>query len=248
MNLKAFGFPLPEGFPSVVGPFNVYDARVFLTQSVFDLHAINDARAERHKTEAARFDVKNARDVVVLVSANAYSQALAASALVDASRAQLDTAQALLPAGGRPEAGRPGRRHRRAPRRSAARDRAAADDGGADRVRQGQAAARAHHRPAARAGVHVDGHDQAGRLSGHHARPGARPGVQGARRLPGGPRADSGGRVESRGDRRRRTAFGPRDGRLRRHRSVGQRFARQLQRHRRAERAHLPGRQRRRAA
>src|SRR5205823_9689269 len=24
VNLKAFGFPLPAGFPSVVGPFNVY--------------------------------------------------------------------------------------------------------------------------------------------------------------------------------------------------------------------------------
>src|SRR5439155_14618594 len=38
---------------------------------------------------------KNARDIVVLVSANAYAQALAASALVDAAQAQLDTAQAL---------------------------------------------------------------------------------------------------------------------------------------------------------
>ena len=96
VNLKVFGFPLPEGVPSIVGPFNVYDARVFLSQSVFDVHALNDARAEAHKTEAARFDVKNARDVVILVSANAYSQALAASALVDASRAQRDTAEALF--------------------------------------------------------------------------------------------------------------------------------------------------------
>jgi outer membrane protein TolC len=96
VNLKAFGFPLPEGVPSVVGPFNVYDARVFLTQSVFDVHALNDGRAEAHKTEAARFEVQNARDVVILVSANAYSQALASAALVDASRAQRDTAEALF--------------------------------------------------------------------------------------------------------------------------------------------------------
>src|SRR5262245_29233727 len=26
VNLEAFGFPLPPGFPPVVGPFNVYDA------------------------------------------------------------------------------------------------------------------------------------------------------------------------------------------------------------------------------
>ena len=95
VNLKAFGFPLPLGFPSIVGPFNVYDARVFLTQSIFDLHAINDARTEAHNLEAARFDVKNARDIVILVSANSYSQAVAASAKLDAARAQAETAQAL---------------------------------------------------------------------------------------------------------------------------------------------------------
>lgn len=96
VNLKVFGFPLPEGVPSLVGPFNVYDARVYLTQSVFDVHALNDARAEGHKTEAARFDVKNARDVVVVISVNAYLQALAAAARVDASHAQRDTAEALF--------------------------------------------------------------------------------------------------------------------------------------------------------
>jgi outer membrane protein TolC len=96
VNLEAFGFPLPPGIPPVVGPFNVYDARVYLTQSIFDVHAINDARAESHNVQAARFDVKNARDVVILVSANAYSHAIATEARVDAVRAQVDTAQALF--------------------------------------------------------------------------------------------------------------------------------------------------------
>jgi outer membrane protein TolC len=95
VNLAAFGFPLPAGIPSVVGPFNVYDARVFLTQSVFDAQKINEARAGEHKVEAARFDSKNARDIVVLISGNAYSLAVASSAMVEAVRAQLDTAQAL---------------------------------------------------------------------------------------------------------------------------------------------------------
>jgi len=96
VNLTAFGFPLPEGVPSIAGPFNVYDARVFLSQSVFDVHALNAARAEAHRSEAARFDVRNAQDVVTRVSTNAYSQALAAAALVEASRAQRDTADALF--------------------------------------------------------------------------------------------------------------------------------------------------------
>jgi outer membrane protein TolC len=96
VNLEAFGFPLPAGIPAVVGPFNVYDARVFLTQSIVDLHALNDVRAEEHRAAAARFDVKDARDIVILVSANAYSRAVTASARRDAARAQFDTAQALL--------------------------------------------------------------------------------------------------------------------------------------------------------
>ena len=32
-NLEAFGFPLREDFPRIVGPFSVFDARVFLTQT-----------------------------------------------------------------------------------------------------------------------------------------------------------------------------------------------------------------------
>ena len=43
ISLEAFGFPLPAGFPPLVGPFNVYDARVYLSQSMHRL-----ARAERH--------------------------------------------------------------------------------------------------------------------------------------------------------------------------------------------------------
>jgi outer membrane protein TolC len=95
INLEAFGFPLPAGFPAVVGPFGVYDARVFVSQSVFDLYLKNDARKEAHNLQAARFDDKNARDIVVLVSFNAYSAANAASARLDAARAQVETAQAL---------------------------------------------------------------------------------------------------------------------------------------------------------
>ena len=95
VNLEAFGFPLPPGFPPVVGPFNVYDARVSLSQAVLDLHAINATRAEGHNVDAARFDVRDAREIVILVSANAYSRAVAAAALVDAARAQTDTAEAL---------------------------------------------------------------------------------------------------------------------------------------------------------
>jgi outer membrane protein TolC len=95
INLEAFGFPLAPGFPRLVGPFNVFDARVSVTQSAFDLSAINDARAEGHNVVAARQMYRSARDAVVLVSANMYLQALAADARASTARAQLATAEAL---------------------------------------------------------------------------------------------------------------------------------------------------------
>lgn len=96
VNLEAFGFPLTgSGFPSLVGPFNVFDARLFLSQSVFNLSAINDSRAEAHNVAAARYSYRGARDLVVLVAANLYLQGLATSARADTARAQRDTAQAL---------------------------------------------------------------------------------------------------------------------------------------------------------
>jgi hypothetical protein len=48
-NLEAFGFPLGPTFPRVVGPFNVFDARVFASQPLFDLSAVNEARAASHR-------------------------------------------------------------------------------------------------------------------------------------------------------------------------------------------------------
>ena len=94
-NLEAFGFPLSPGTPPIVGPFNVFDARVYLSQAIVDLRALNDVRAQTHTLEAARHSYRSARDLVVLVSANAYLQALASSSRADSARAQLVTAQAL---------------------------------------------------------------------------------------------------------------------------------------------------------
>ena len=99
-NLEAFGFPLSRfpgaaGIGPVVGPFNVFDARVFVSQALLDLSAVNDARAETHNIAAARHDYRSARDLVVLVSANLYLQTLAAAARADTARSQRETSQAL---------------------------------------------------------------------------------------------------------------------------------------------------------
>ena len=98
INLAAFGFsggPDSPFGPSFVGPFNVFDARLFLSQSVFDLGALNNARAEAHNIEASRLMFRSARDYVIHVAGNLFVQALAASARADAARAQQETARAL---------------------------------------------------------------------------------------------------------------------------------------------------------
>ncbi|PWT81311.1 MAG: hypothetical protein C5B57_10685, partial [Blastocatellia bacterium] len=96
LNLAAYGFTLPAGIPPIVGPFNLFDARVFLSQTVLDLKVLNDSRAEAHNLTAAQHDYKSARDLVVLAATISYAQALAASARVEAVRAEVATAEALF--------------------------------------------------------------------------------------------------------------------------------------------------------
>jgi outer membrane protein TolC len=93
LNLEAFGFPAN---PSIVGPFNVFDARVALSQPLVDLSALNDARAATLNTHAEQLGVRSARDLVVLVSVNLYLEAISAASRIDVAHAQLRTAEALL--------------------------------------------------------------------------------------------------------------------------------------------------------
>ena len=95
-NLEAFGFTgAAFNIPRVVGPFNVFDARVYLSQSLVDLRASNETRAETHNVEASRYSYRSARDLVVLIAANAYLETLAADARAQSARALLATSQAL---------------------------------------------------------------------------------------------------------------------------------------------------------
>jgi outer membrane protein TolC len=94
LSLEAFGFPL-NGLPPTVGPFNTFDARLFARQSIFDLRALGEVRAESHNVVAARLANRSARNLVALVVANLYLETLAAAARSESARAQLETAQAL---------------------------------------------------------------------------------------------------------------------------------------------------------
>lgn len=95
LNLQAFGFSSFPGIPTIVGPFNTFDTRAYLSQPILDFKALNGARSEAEKVKAAEFSYQDSRDLVVLVCADLYLAANAASSRVDAATAELKTAQAI---------------------------------------------------------------------------------------------------------------------------------------------------------
>ena len=95
VNLAAFGFKPSPGMKTVVGPFNVFDVRAYVTQPVLDFVARNRYHASTEDVKAAQFDNVNTRDMVAFVCANLYLQAVASSSRIDATRAQVRTAQVL---------------------------------------------------------------------------------------------------------------------------------------------------------
>jgi outer membrane protein TolC len=100
-NLQALGvhfdLPLP-GFspPTIVGPFNYFDLRASLSQTVLDLTARNNYRATKELVRANELSVEDARDLIVLAVGGTYLQVIAARSRIDAARAQLTTAEALF--------------------------------------------------------------------------------------------------------------------------------------------------------
>lgn len=91
---EGFRFSIP-GVPKVIGPIGIFQSGVFLQQSVFDWHAIEQYRSARENEKAAQHSLKDAREVVVLAVGYAYLQALAGAARLDTAQAQQATAQAL---------------------------------------------------------------------------------------------------------------------------------------------------------
>jgi outer membrane protein TolC len=97
IDLAALGFRFKfPGVPPVVGPLGTFDARAYVTAPILDWHAIQRERGAEAREAAVQYNYKNARELVVLASGNAYLLTIAASARVDAAQAQLETAQALF--------------------------------------------------------------------------------------------------------------------------------------------------------
>src|SRR5215468_6256157 len=104
LNLGATGFGFDQRIsqlipglriPTVIGPFNYFDLRAILTQKVIDITAWKNYGSAKWIVRADEETAEDAADLVALAVGGAYLQVIAAKARLDASRAQLETAEAL---------------------------------------------------------------------------------------------------------------------------------------------------------
>ena len=93
LGFKSNVFPFPV--PRVIGPFNYFDARASVTQSIFNFKDIEKGRASSESLKSAQYTFKDARELVVLAVGNAYLMAIAAAARIETTDAQVKNAQAL---------------------------------------------------------------------------------------------------------------------------------------------------------
>ena len=93
-NIAVFGFRFP-GIPQIIGPFGYSDARASAEIKLLDWAARRNAQAAAQNVRASDLSVQDARDLVVQAVANAYLTIIADGARVEASRAEVATAQAL---------------------------------------------------------------------------------------------------------------------------------------------------------
>jgi len=98
-NLAALGFQAGT-FPGFnkffIGPFNNFDARARLVQSIFSLAAIRNYQAGKAGVRLATLQEGLAREQVATFTALTYLEALRAGRDVEAARADLELAQTLL--------------------------------------------------------------------------------------------------------------------------------------------------------
>jgi outer membrane protein TolC len=89
----------PAGFskiPAVIGPFNYFDARASVGQSLFNFKNIERTRAAGESLKSALYSYKDAREFVVLAVGNAYLMAIAGAARIETTEAQVKNARALF--------------------------------------------------------------------------------------------------------------------------------------------------------
>ncbi|MEN6602804.1 MAG: TolC family protein [Bryobacteraceae bacterium] len=100
-NLEAMGIrvqvPIPGfHFPTFVGPFNAFDARASVTQTLFDFSSIRRLQAARAAQRAVTAESEATDNQVADHVARAYLSASSAEAHLDAARANVTLAESLL--------------------------------------------------------------------------------------------------------------------------------------------------------
>jgi outer membrane protein TolC len=96
-NLKAFGVQIPiPGFPDVVGPISVFDARVTASQTLFDFSAYKRLRAAKAQVDVAKAEEEASRNAVSDAAARGYLALVRANEAIAVSEANVQLAEALL--------------------------------------------------------------------------------------------------------------------------------------------------------
>ncbi len=101
VNLRTFGFDfgLPfQGFafPSLVGPFSVFDARASASQTVFNFSSLRAFQASRVNVSVAKSEFDATKSQVSDQVARSYLAALRADAALETARANVELSEALL--------------------------------------------------------------------------------------------------------------------------------------------------------
>ncbi len=91
-NFAAMGFRQA----GLIGPFNTFDARFFLTQKSLDLSALSRFQASRINSQMAENEEKLARQKVIMIASAAYIEALRAYGAYKAAEADYLLAERLL--------------------------------------------------------------------------------------------------------------------------------------------------------
>jgi outer membrane protein TolC len=95
-----FSFPLPSGgtasLPDLIGPFNNYDARFNVTQTLFDWSSVRRVRAAGAQADGSRAERGVTVETSVLTAAIAYVRAVRAQAVVGARQADSAIAAELV--------------------------------------------------------------------------------------------------------------------------------------------------------
>jgi outer membrane protein TolC len=93
-NLLAQGFDFP-GIPALIGPYNTFDARLRLAQTVFDWSKILGRRSAALSTDAAMAEAALAREQIASRVAVGYIEVLRSEQAVSAANSDLELAREL---------------------------------------------------------------------------------------------------------------------------------------------------------